>query len=184
MDTYDFVQLSFLAVGGTIRGKTKLQKTIYFLGIMTGELENLGYGPHFYGPYSPEVADAIGQLHTLGFLDRNTVQTGLKGAFGFEAARYDFTLTEAGKKIATAKSGAHSDHWGKIKKAAEDLKEAGDIDYMEMSIAAKTYFMLGGKKGAVSPDELAELAPRFGWTVRKDQISEAVNYLQKLGLVG
>lgn len=184
MDAYDFVQLAFLAVGGTIRGKTKLQKTVYFLGIMTKEIGNLGYGPHFYGPYSSEVADATGQLHTLGFLDRNTVQTGLKGAFGFEATRYDFTLTEAGKKIAAAKSEAHSDTWAKIKKAAEDLKEAGDIDYMEMSIAAKTYFMLGGNKNAVSPEELAKLAPRFGWTVNEDQISEAVSYLRKLELVG
>ncbi len=184
METYDFVQLAFLAVGGTIRGKTKLQKTVYFLGIMTGEVENLGYRPHFYGPYSSEVADATGQLHTLGFLDRNTVQAGLKGTSGFEATRYDFTLTEAGKKIATAKSEAHSDIWGKIEKAAMALKQVGDIDYMAMSIAAKTYFMLSDKKGAVSPDELAKLALGFGWKVEKDQINEAVNYLQKLGLVG
>ena len=30
METYDFVQLTLLAMGGEIKGKTKLQKMVYF----------------------------------------------------------------------------------------------------------------------------------------------------------
>ena len=139
MNTYDFVQLTFLAVGGKIQGKTKLQKTVYFLGIMTRELDNLGYGPHFYGPYSAEVADAVGQLHALGFLDRNTVQAGTHGGSGFEAIRYDFALNRAGTQIAKSKAATHPLFWKKLEEAAKKLKKSGDIDYIKMSIAAKAY---------------------------------------------
>jgi uncharacterized protein YwgA len=55
MDAKEFVQLSMLAMGSEIQGKTKLQKTVYFLGLMTGCLDDLGYRAHFYGPYSDEV---------------------------------------------------------------------------------------------------------------------------------
>ncbi len=183
MNTYDFVQMTFLAVGGKIQGKTKLQKTVYFLGIITGELENLGYGPHFYGPYSAEVADAVGQLHALGFLDSNTNQTGLRGSSGFEATRYDFTLTDAGRDVASNKAESHRKFFGKLRDAVKVLKDAGKVDYMKMSIAAKAYFMLGQKQGHATTEELSELAQRFGWEVSKEQITEAAEYLKKLNLI-
>ncbi len=66
MDSKDFVLLAMLAMGGEIQGKTKFQKTVYFLGLMTGCIDDLGYRAHFYGPYSDEVADAIGWLRTIG----------------------------------------------------------------------------------------------------------------------
>ena len=43
--------------------------------------------------------------------------------------------------------------------------------------------MLGEKKGRAASDELAALAPRFGWDVKEKQVIAAVEYLQKLGLV-
>ena len=57
MDVKDFVQLSLLAMGGQIQGKTNVQKKVYFLGLITDCLDDLGYRAHFYGPYSDEVAD-------------------------------------------------------------------------------------------------------------------------------
>ncbi len=182
MDTYDFVQLAFLAVGGEIQGKTKIQKTVYFLGILTGEIGNLGYGPHFYGPYSSEVAGAVGQLHALGFLDRQIVQTGVTDPQGFEVKRYDFSFTKVGRCVANTKAERLREPWNKLQQAADVLRTAGDIDYMKMSIAAKAYFMLGARGGSATTGDLAELAPRFGWNVSRDQIREAAAYLNKLGL--
>ena len=189
MDTYDFVQLAFLAVGGEIQGKTKIQKTVYFLGILTGEIGNVaigrpgfGYGPHFYGPYSSEVAGAVGQLHALGFLDRQIVQTGVTDPQGFEVKRYDFSFTKVGRRVANTKAERLREPWNKLQQAADVLRTAGDIDYMKMSIAAKAYFMLGARGGSATTGDLAELAPRFGWNVSRDQIREAAAYLNKLGL--
>jgi hypothetical protein len=54
---------------------------------------------------------------------------------------------------------------------------------MKLSIAAKTYFMLGEKKGPATHEELARLAHRFGWEVSPEQIREAARYLHQLDLV-
>jgi uncharacterized protein YwgA len=56
MDAKDFVTLTLLIADGEIRGKTKLQKMVYFYGLMTSQLNELGYRAHFYGPYSDDVA--------------------------------------------------------------------------------------------------------------------------------
>jgi HD superfamily phosphohydrolase len=69
MSPYDFVHLTCHALGGEIKGRTKLQKTDYFLGVLTDSLPELGYRPHFYGPYSAEVAGAVGKLRARGFVD-------------------------------------------------------------------------------------------------------------------
>ena len=183
VDTYDFVHLALLAVGGEIRGKTKLQKTVYFLGVLTGQLDVLGYRPHFYGPYSDEVTDAIERLKALGFVDENIRGGGAVNQLGFEVFRYDYRLNDDGKTIAEDKTKKYPKLWKKLTAAGEALKRAGTIDYMRLSIAAKTYFMLGEKKGRASEEELANLAKRFGWSVSPQQVKDAARYMQKLGLV-
>jgi uncharacterized protein len=183
MEAYDFVQLTLLAMGGEIKGKTKLQKTVYFLGLMTGCLEDLGYRPHFYGPYSNDVADAMSRLKTIGAVDQNVRGGGAVDKSGFEVCRYDFSLNDEGKELASETTSHNSELWKKLAAAAEAFKKVGDLDYMELSVAAKTYFMLGEKKGRATQAELAHLARRFGWEVTPDQIREALRYLGNLGLV-
>ncbi len=63
------------------------------------------------------------------------------------------------------------------------FRQAGDLDYMLLSVAAKPYFMLGQKKGLATEADLASLAPRFGWSVTAKEIHEAAQYLNRLGLV-
>jgi hypothetical protein len=55
--------------------------------------------------------------------------------------------------------------------------------YVKLSIAAKTYFMLGEKKGNAMMAELTDLATKFGWKVTQQQVFEAATYLSSLGLV-
>ena len=183
MNANDFVLLAIYAMGGEIRGKTKLQKTVYFLGLMTGQLDDLGYRAHFYGPYSDEVADAANRLKAVGFIDQSAAGAGSVDRFGFEVSRTDFALIEDGKEIAEAKIAVLPNFWKKLHRAAGVLREAGDLDYMKLSIAAKTYFMLGKKKGKATMAELAELAKQFGWKVTTEQVKDAAQYLNKLDLV-
>ena len=80
MNAYDFVHLAMVALGGEIKGKTKLQKTIYFMGVMSGSLRDLGYQAHFYGPFSADVADAVGRLKSVGFVHETSEGTGFTDA--------------------------------------------------------------------------------------------------------
>lgn len=183
MDPYDFVQLALLAAGGEIKGKTKLQKTMYFLGVITGHLEDLGYRPHFYGPYSEDVADAVDRLVSVGFVDQEIRGGTAVNEFGFEIYRYDFRLNADGKAVAKAKAARDPKLWKKLSEAAGILKRAPNLDYVKLSIAAKTYFMLGEKKSPATMAELADLAKQFGWGVTASQVRDAARYLNTLGLV-
>lgn len=183
MDPYDFVHLALLAAGGEIKGKTKLQKTVYFLGIMTNHLDDLGYRPHFYGPYSDDVAEAVGRLKSVDFVDQNIVGGGSMDKQGFERRRYDYRLSDDGRLVAHAKRDKDPNLWARLEEAWTRLKEAGDLDYMKLSIAAKTYFLLGKNRDAATDKELASLAPRFGWHVTPSEVQDAARYLETLGLV-
>jgi uncharacterized protein YwgA len=182
MDSRDFVLLAMLAMGGEIQGKTKFQKTVYFLGLMTDCLDDLGYRAHFYGPYSDEVADAIGWMRTIGAVDQTSCGVGAVDNSGFEVRRHDYRFNEEGRRFAESTARRHADFWKKIQDAADLLKSAGDFDYVKMSIAAKTYFLLRGIDGRPDEKELARLATRFGWEVTPEQVKQAASYLERLGL--
>jgi len=172
MDARDFVAMTLLASGGHVQGKTKLQKLVYFVGVLTDSLEELGYRPHFYGPYSDDVAYAITQLKAIGALDQVVSEWG-----------YHFTLNDPGKAYAAGVSQRCSDLWRRVQKAVQAYNEAGDKDYMALSIAAKTYFLLGHKKAPATDEELTQLASQFGWTVSVDQVRQAAEYLSRLHLI-
>lgn len=183
MTAYDFVHLSFLALGGEIKGKTKVQKMIYFLGLMTEHDDDLGYRPHYYGPYSDDVAEAVERLKTLGFLDQSVSGAGAVDSRGFEVARCDYRLNCSGTRVAQTKAEQYHGDWGRIQEAVKALKEVFAKDYMELSIAAKTWFMLGEKRGKASMADLETLAPKFGWSVTPEQVQAAAKLLAEAELV-
>jgi uncharacterized protein YwgA len=183
MNPYDIVHLTLHAFGGRIEGRTKLQKTVYFIGIITDSVADLGYRPHFYGPYSGLVTAAVARLKSLGFLTESTLGSGAIGEGGFEIARHDFQLTREGQRIAKEKAEQNTEAWSKINGAVDRVKNAGIIDYMRMSVAAKTYHMLKAKGKPATPEELSESAKSLGWEAKPHDIEQSISFLQKLGLV-
>jgi uncharacterized protein YwgA len=183
MDADDFVQLVLLAMDGEIKGKTKLQKTVYFASEKAGCKDELGYHAHFYGPFSSEVADAAERLHLLGLAGKTETPIGGVDRQGFEATRHDYRLTEEGTRIAKKKADRNPGVWSQIEQAVKAIRDAGDPGYMDLSIAAKTYYMLGESGGSASVGELSELAEKFGWSVSVEKVGKAVDFLLSLELV-
>lgn len=183
MTAYDFVHLVFLAMGGRVEGRTKLQKTVYFLGVLTGQVDELGYGPHYYGPYSSQVAEAASRLVALGFLDQNARHFQSGDANGFEITRHDYALSDDGRRIAEQKAGRHPEIWERLQQAATHLRKAGDLDYIRLSIAAKTFYLLKREGSPATPQEISEAAKTLGWNPSPDQVAEAAGFLGNLGLV-
>lgn len=180
MDTPDVLLLAYEAFGGEVQGKTKLQKKLYFLSIMMGQ--DLGFGPHYYGPYSAEVASANSALKSMGYLVESVASAGSYNAEGFEIARHDFRLTEDGRTVARRKQRQFPSEWERIKQAADVLSVAGDLSYMEISIAAKAYFLLDQRGEPARVDEVVRMAHQFGWSVKEADIIKAVEFLEKLQL--
>lgn len=183
METRDFVLLAYDAFRGEIQGKTKLQKTIYFLGVMSGNVDELGYMAHYYGPYSPEVADANAELKSLGFLEESVAGGGAANPQGFEIVRYDYRLTDAGRRIAEQKRKRHADEWKALREKAAIMDKAGDLGYMELSAAAKAYFVLKQHGRKATLKTVREMASRFGWSLGKEELDKAAHFLKTIGLV-
>lgn len=183
MKAYDFVHLVLHAAGGRIQGRTKLQKMVYFAGVLTDMHEDLGYRAHYYGPYSSKVTAAVDELRGLGFLEQRKASGGEVDPQGFEVARYDYALTEDGSRIAQEKARLRSRMWEKIQHAVTQLENADVSDYMKLSIAAKAYFLVNRAKEPVTFERLVEMSQQFGWKVSQDQIAKASEWLKSLQLV-
>jgi len=183
MRTRDFVLLAYRAFGGKMSGKTLLQKRVYFLGVQLKQVKELGYGAHYYGPYSSEVADANTQLKSLGFLEETVVGGGAVGSGGFEIARHDFKLSEAGHRIAKFLANEFPQEWQEISKIAGVIQQAGDLDYMELSWAAKAYFLLRERGGRATLSEIKQTASLFSWELTDEQVEKATSFLEKTGFI-
>ena len=176
----DVLLLAYRAFDGSMKGKTLLQKRIYFLSVMLGA--ELGYDAHYYGPYSEEVASANTELKSLGYLSEMASPFGVDQR-GFEMARYDYKLTEAGIRLADKKAAKMPKMTAAITQAANVITEAGNLDYMELSIAAKAYYVLTKLNGKATKEDIAGMLPKFGWNVSNEQLEKATAFLERSHLV-
>lgn len=167
------------ASGGEIQGRTLLQKRAYFVSVLVGQGVSLGFDAHYYGPYSATVDGTIAEMNNLGLVEEANTGFGVMSG-GFEMRRYDYRLTLDGKRIIGAISS--SQDYSEIKAAYEKILAAGDPNYLELSIAAKAYFILRKKKVPMTTAELAEEAKSFRWDIKPASLSKAVEFLRNLGL--
>ena len=54
---------------------------------------------------------------------------------------------------------------------------------MELSIAAKAYYVLNKMSGRATLEDIAGMLPKFGWSVKKEQLERATDFLAKTDLV-
>lgn len=182
MEAHQIVLLIVSENGGSLRGKTLLQKRGYFVS-KAMEID-LGYRAHFYGPYSPVIEDGIAQAKALGFLQEKTLGFGVADSIGFEVRRYDYSLTEDGKEIVARLRDRSPKEVEKIRKALDALKDAGDSgDYVSLSIAAKSLHILSEKGGTMGLSEIKNAAKNLGWSISEDEIDSASDFLVRLGFV-
>jgi uncharacterized protein YwgA len=179
MNEIDFVLALIDASGGTIHGRTLLQKRAFFTAVLSGIDPGLGFDAHYYGPYSSTVDNVISQLKNLNFVEeRNTAFGVISG--GFEMKRYDYSLTADGKKVLERLRS--SAEYRTISESVQKIKEAGDPDYVTLSIAAKIFFILNRRNKAMSTAEIQKEGAKLNWDIQPPVLTHAVTFLQKLEL--
>jgi uncharacterized protein YwgA len=180
MNAMDFIISLIDASGGSIQGRTLLQKRAYFV-IELSEIDvRLGFDAHFYGPYSSVVDNTMTHLKNLRFVSEGATAYGVDNA-GFEMKRYDYTLTADGVRIAARLR--NTPEYAAIKTSLSLLSKAGNPDYISLSIAAKALFLLKKKKEGMSKAEILREAQKFEWNIRPTSLESAVSILEKLGMV-
>jgi len=183
----DLLLLIYSAFSGKISGRTKLQKVIYFIGCKL-DLDNmynfnkLGYGAHYFGPYSGEMDNLNAQLDALGFLRESRCHTGRLDEKGFEICRFDYHLTKDGESLAKKAQKNFPDHWKAISSAAKIINDS-NLNYVELSIAAKAYFLLNKKGGKATVEQIVKAARPFGWEIEPEAVERVSDFLVALGLI-
>lgn len=173
--------LTLDAFGGKTTGKTLLLKRIFFLGEILGR--DFGYRPHYYGPYSDDIAADIAILKNYGLIEAKIHEYGVPRRGGFEVRRFDYSLTEEGQKAVQWLKAEYPEEAENVENTARRIQKAGDLEYMDLSIAAKAYFILKKNQQPMAPKEIAAEAKNFSWQVENSQIQRAVGFLQRLGMV-
>jgi uncharacterized protein YwgA len=179
----DFLLCVIDAKGEHIRGRTLLQKTCYFVLILLGRLKESDFKAHFYGPYSPALDETLNEMVSLAFIQQRQVGFGAADSSGFEIRRNDFELTEAGKEIAALIKNNNPAESTEIQNCVRKIREAGDPNYLELSIAAKVYFIVSSRDERLTKQSIVRYAQSLGWSIEHDSIDKAVSFLQRLDLV-
>lgn len=165
---------------GRISGKTLVQKRAYFLNLLLDL--GLSYSPHYYGPYSAELDAAIGQCKALGFVDEHVTSYGYVSN-GFEIKRYDYVLTQDGQIVVDAIKRREPTLCKRIRSCLDEIGQAGQLDYVKLSVAAKTVHILLTNRGTLSKHQIAEQAKEFGWDISERDVEEVMGFLKKLNVV-
>lgn len=176
----DFLLCLVDASGGAIEGRTLLQKRAYFVTQLLGEDFGLKFDAHFYGPYSSTVEGTTTQLKNLGFLQESSTGFGTISE-GFEVRRYDYSLTSDGKVLVERLR--NTPEYKHISEATHRMLSAGNPNYMELSIAAKAYFLLKKKEGTgMSVGDLIKQAEKYSWNISSESVKRAIGFLTSIGL--
>lgn len=162
---------------GKIISKTKLQKEMYFLSLLMKK--DFGFKAHYFGPYSPYVEGGTDELVGAGFVDMKRESFGITNR-GFEVRRYDFSITESGAKLASYLAKENPNEYRTIENLVGKI---GNTDYLNLSIAAKTYFILNKQGSSMTTEEISLKARNFDWNIGSGDIEAAVEILRKLNLV-
>jgi uncharacterized protein YwgA len=156
-----------------IAGRTTFQKLTYFYGLKTGIPTH--HIAHFYGPYSTQVTVGLSSLLSMGLVEeqRQITRNG--------HVMYIYNLTNVGRKIGielVRRSKEYSD----VKQITKVCDEKANLNPDILSMAAKVkYIAIESKKRKLSYTEVVEIAKKWGWKLRTEQIDSGVKLLEGLG---
>lgn len=175
--------LILLAIGSeperSLRGRTILQKKLYFLSVL--KKVDLGFCPHYYGPYSSWVAENLDILVNCGFLNEMTETfSSDQNVFG-EIRRHTYSLTSDGDTIMdNIQELREYPSWNKKLERINSQPLANDFN--KLSIASKVHYIIQVKERATT-EQIRQTAREYGWQVSDSDIEEVSSFLRDLSLI-
>lgn len=165
-----------------LRGRTLLQKKIYFLSVLLKE--NFGFSAHYYGPYSSFVAEHLDGLVNYGVIKEVTESftTALveRNTFG-EIRRHTYSLTDDAAEIWEAtQQKPEFQEWDEALQSINERKISQNFNML--SIAAKVHYIISWQ-GQSTIEEVKQIAEEYGWNVDEGDIESVLSFLKELGLV-
>ena len=179
MHIQDLILLVIGSEENGIRGRTLLQKKLYFLSKLKGV--DHGFRPHYYGPYSSLVAENLDILVSARFLNEvtETFETD-QNIFG-EIRRHTYYLTPDGDTV--MEEIRKEDEYANWKQALDTLNSHPVArDFNTLSIAAKVYYIVN-RQGRSTTEQIQEVAKEYDWDIDDSQIENVRSFLEDLSLI-
>lgn len=169
------------AFGNSLHGRTMIQKVGYFIAVQTNS--DLGYAPHYYGPYSATMAATISERVQNGDLQEKVIARDADFLGNDEVRKfYEYDLTKTGQSAIQIHRSWHPEEFDQavgVAKAIRDLK----VDYMQLSFAAKVHCISRQQKTDLNVDSIREKAAEMGWKMTPKDVDQGVSILKKLGFL-
>ena len=184
LDIDALVLAAMEASGGIVQGRTRLQKLVYFASELLQI--NCGYRPHYYGPYSSDVAAHVSSQVSRGVLSEvletfATNEPQFPGNDG-ELRRYTYVLTPDGK----AALEWHKERQGQAFDGAlaimRGLTDSG-VDYRVLCYAAKLLHVLAAERKPLTWAAAKERARNLGWDMTESEVAQGIELLTTMQLV-
>ena len=160
-----------------VKGRTLLQKRMYFLGLLVNE--DFRFSPYYYGPYSAVVADRLGALCEAALVSEETENYPDHFNSVGELRRFDYRLTGAGKKVVNRRMNALGTYRRQVTRIN---KHPVSNEAKLLSTAAKVHFIVSEHR-RLTVREIRSKADVLGWKLQPEQIDEVVDFLEHLDLV-
>lgn len=151
-----------------------------FVALLSNVDPGFDFDAHYYGPYSSMVDSTVMQLKSMGFLREEISEFGVMSG-GFEMRRYDYQLTAEGNQIVERLKALSE--FKQIIDSVNKIKSAGDPNYVELSIAAKSYFIISHENRPMSVQEITREAEKYNWRIGEQSVNSAVKFLTSLNVV-
>lgn len=182
LDTLDALILLVESVSGPIKSRTTVQKLLYFTN--KKGITNISYRPHYYGPYSSEVAATLNNLIQLNFI-ASRIET--KKSTGYEVdpnwKRYSYDLTEDGTEVAEEIKKEHPLEYQKLKEIVGTCDSEVRLNPTTLSWAAKVDYIVSKEKRPVTIEEMERIGNEFKWNLKENEIRTGARLLKKLDLI-
>lgn len=178
MEARHLILMILEACGKRIESKTKIHKIAYFISILLKK--DFQFNAYYYGPYSRSIEEGLGELTGAGFLNVSINSYGLDSIHGFEKKRYDYDITEEGEALLKYLKTQYAREYKIIEKYTNFLKEK---NYFDLSIAAKSYFIIKKEKELLTREQICLKAREFHWNISQSEIDSAINILIDLGFI-
>jgi len=175
MEIDEIIMTLLSAAPDGIDGRTAIQKLGYFVSVKLNK--DAGYGPDFYGPFSPRVASHLTNLVGLDFAvekGRRTVR---------DRMMYSYDLTDDGEELVKKIREEYPEEYSTIRKVVKKCSRMVHNNIYVLSWAAKVHFILTQTGKATTYEEATEVGRLFGWAMDERQVESAVKLLLALGLV-
>lgn len=166
-----------------LQGRTILQKKLYFISVLNkiDHTTNFGFRPHYFGPFSREVAENLDLLVSCGFLNQVTETFSTDRNILGEIRRHTYYLTPDGEAVmGEIRKQAECASW---QQALDDLNSQPSAgNFNTLSIAAKVHYIVK-QQGRVTRKQIRETAEDYGWDIDEEDVKNVLSLLADLNLI-